>query len=608
MVKNLIILGILALIVAIPFVFRKPPPQGDWREGDPVIVIVSPHNEAIRYEFAQAFSRWHKKNYGKPVKIDWRNIGGTTEIGRYLASEYTAATRAWWIANGNDWPGLATDDLTKPVPTNDSTKQVHQAYRDTDSPDAISSQIDLFFGGGEFDHTNAYKAGFTVKVIDSLPQELFLENGVDLIPKQVSGEVWRNDSVIGNVVSTFGIIYNIDRLNDLHIATPPKQWSDLADYRYYGQIGLADPTKSGSIAKAFEMLVHQQMHDAASKAGFANEQIAANEQRIAEYIKSQGKTYQRGDVPADLRDYQAALEKGFENGLHLIQKIGANARYFTDSASKVPIDVSMGDAAAGMAIDFYGRFQAEASRAPDGSERMKFITPIGGTSVSCDPISLLRGAGGHAPEAQRAETRLVAIRFIQFILSEEGQRLWCYEPGTKNEQGELIGPEKYALRRLPIRRTFYPSTQPFIQTQHEQHLKHSVDDLADPMIDPYSVSKQFVYYPRWTGSHFSVLRDIVRAMCMDSAAELKNAWQAVHQRADHHEYDPVLGPLPTVRLTKDGVTSTVPLNWRTAPDIRKNYETIDYMREWTKAFRDTYHTIATGELHGTTTGQLGSAN
>ena len=104
-----------------------------------------------------------------------------------------------------------------------------------------------------------------------------------------------------------------------------------------------------------------------------------------------------------------------------MRRIGANARYFTDSASKVPIDVSTGDAAAGLAIDFYGRYQAETSKAPDGAYRMQYVTPEGGSSVSADPISLLRGA----------PHRELAVRFIEFVLAPEGQRLWTYAPGTR---------------------------------------------------------------------------------------------------------------------------------------------------------------------------------
>lgn len=596
MLKNALIITVLAIIVAAPFVFRHHEPDAAWREGDPVIVVVSPHNEAIRSEFAGAFSRWHQKRFGQPVKVDWRNIGGTTEISRYLASEYTTSTRAWWIAQGRRWPGRATDELTgSRPPAEEDVRAVWDAYRATDAPDAISCKIDLFFGGGEYDHSAAYRSGFTVPIVGELPQALFQQNDIEIIPESVSGETWRTPSLMGNVLGTFGILYNIDRLHDLGIDAPPSQWADLADFRYFGQVGLADPTMSGSTAKAFEMLVHQQMHDAARAAGYSDEQIAAHEAAIDRYIRAQGSAYQRGDVPEALVDYQAALESGFEQGLLLIQRIGANARYFTGSSNKVPIDVSMGDATVGMAIDFLSRFQAEVARAPDGTERIRFVTPLGGTSVSSDPISLLRGAGGHERDAGRAVlARAVALRFIEFILSEEGQRVWCYAPGVRDAQGELLGPEKYALRRIPIARTFYPSEDPQIQAAHERHVAHAVDDLSDPSVNPYAVSSQFTYYRRWTGSHFSVLRDIVRAMCIDSGTELKAAWKRYNQlgsEAPGAERAP-FGLLPTVTLENKAGSQAVPMNWRTAPDIRRDYESMDYMREWTRAFRDYYQGVA----------------
>jgi ABC-type Fe3+ transport system substrate-binding protein len=525
-----------------------------------------------------------------------------------------------------------TDTLTNAAPPTDpEMRKIWDAYREVDKPSEITSGIDLFFGGGQFDHSGAFAAGFSVKIRKDLSDDLFKRDGVDRIPEVLSGEVWRTDSSMGSALSTFGIIYNVDRLNDLGIAKPPAQWDDLADYKYFRQVGLADPTKSGSIAKAFEMIVHQKMHEAAAEfirsyrsrltregdyrpqTMDVNAEIAANENRIEAFIKSRAKAYQRGDVPDDLKDYQAALEKGFLDGLHLIQAIGANARYFTDSASKVPIDVSMGDASVGMAIDFYGRFQAQASRGPGGVERMKYVTPIGGTSVSCDPISLLRGAGGHAKADQQQETREVALRFIQFVLSDEGQRLWAYSPGVKDDAGNLIGPEKYALRRLPIARNFYPATQPSLRDEAAAHAKHFADDLTDPTVDPYRVAEQFTYYPRWTGDHFLILRDIVRAMCIDSSDELKEAWQRIHTTLDYAPLDPPLGPMPVVFLapkaapgaTVRGPNVSVMLDWRTAPDIRRKYDSLEYMRAWTEKFREQYHDIATGKLQGTAKGYLG---
>ena len=604
MAKNLAILAVLAVIIALPFVFRQPPPQGEWKEGDPTLVIVSPHNEAIRFEFAQAFSKWHKAKYGKPVKIDWRNIGGTSEIGRYLASEYSAAARSWWQAKGKPWPSRATDDLTASAQPStqpsqatidggteslrrwqierDQSNEIWKVYRSTDAADLVTCKIDLFFGGGEFDHSDAFRRGFAVPVADKLPPTLFAENGVDMIPASFSGETWRTPSVMGNVVSTFGIIYNVDRLKDLGVAKPPLAWSDLTSFAYFGQIGLADPTKSASITKAFEMIVHQQMHDAAFAAGFSNETIAENERVIAAYKKDKGPAYKRGDVPIQCQPYQAALEKGFNKGIQIVQEIGANSRYFTDSGSKVPIDVSVGDAAVGMAIDFYGRFQAESTRAPNGDYRMQFVTPPGGTSVSVDPISLLRGSGGNGNTPQeQAEIRQVALHFIEFLLGDDGQKLWTYKPGTPG------GPTKYSLRRLPIRRSFYPSTAPGLEGVAVERAKYATDDLTDPQINPYEVGKNFTYYPRWTGDHFSVLRDFVRAMCMDAGDELKRAWKISNEKSQGWTFE-----MPAIELTDaKGESKTVQLSWANLPDVKKSADPVELSRSLMLAFRGQYEKV-----------------
>ena len=46
--KNLAILLAAAAVIALPFLFRQKTPDGAWRSGDPVLVIITPHNEAIR--------------------------------------------------------------------------------------------------------------------------------------------------------------------------------------------------------------------------------------------------------------------------------------------------------------------------------------------------------------------------------------------------------------------------------------------------------------------------------------------------------------------------------------------------------------------------------
>jgi ABC-type Fe3+ transport system substrate-binding protein len=573
--KTWLILGLLAAIVALPFALRRHTESDAWKPGDPVLVVISPHNDAIRQEFAWEFSAWHQKTYGKPVKVDWRVIGGTTEIIRYLESEFVTSFRGWWRQQGKTWPAGAGDMILdrrfKPGPVPESARtnnterarweqkaELHSAFRAKDDPAAFGSGVDLMFGGGAYDHGKISGEGLIVPPWPrgNEPTGLLVNaDGLVLVPERMSGESWRAAAYFGTALSTFGICYNHDRLRDLGVTNPPVRWQDLADPVWFGQIGLADPTKSGSIAKAFEMIVQEQCWRSVTAAGFSTGQVAAFESQIEKARLPEGK------LPDGVAaSYQEAVEHGWRNGVNLIRRIGANARYFTDSASKVPIDVSMGDAAVGVAIDFYCRYQAEVSAGPKGP-RMVFVTPVGGSSVSADPISLLRGA----------PHRELAVRFIAYTLSEEGQQLWNYRPG------EPGGPRKFALRRLPIRRDFYPP-----ESAWQRRKIHTSDDLGDPAINPYAIGSSFEYQPRWTGAHFNVHRNLIRAMCMDSGEELKVAWKAILDNGG-----PSAQPRATALLER---LPDVPeqLTWRSAPAIDRANKPHDLMRDWTRYFRRSY--------------------
>ncbi len=86
--RNALILIALVAVVGLPFALK--PKDSLLADADETLVIVTPHNEAIRYEFARGFRDWYKARTGKIARIDWRVPGGTTEIARYLASEYQA--------------------------------------------------------------------------------------------------------------------------------------------------------------------------------------------------------------------------------------------------------------------------------------------------------------------------------------------------------------------------------------------------------------------------------------------------------------------------------------------------------------------------------------
>ncbi|MBO7740989.1 MAG: hypothetical protein J6S21_00405, partial [Victivallales bacterium] len=85
--NTLWILLILAGVMVLPFIFRRSgealAPAGES------LVVVSSHNESVRYEFERGFRQWYRARHGREVSIDWRSLGGTSEIMRYIRSTYT---------------------------------------------------------------------------------------------------------------------------------------------------------------------------------------------------------------------------------------------------------------------------------------------------------------------------------------------------------------------------------------------------------------------------------------------------------------------------------------------------------------------------------------
>ncbi len=469
LVRISLVLVALAVVIGIPFALR---PAADEQlsaaAGADRLIIVTPHNEAIRHEFTVAFRRHHRETTGRDVTLDWRVPGGTSEIARYLASEYTAAFQNRWVnLLGKKWSAEVAkgfDNRSLELPEDPSQDTPAQSARRDFLASEVGIGIDLFFGGGAYDFVQQAQAGRLADsgVIAARPE--WFTDGV--IPQKVSGEpFWDPNGLwIGTVVSSFGICYNTDSLERLGVSQVPAAWDALANPALVKQVALADPTKSGSAAKAFEQIIQQKMQQ---------------------------------QLDAAPGDEASAVRSGWLNGLGVIQKISANARFFTDAAPKVPLDVSQGDAAIGMCIDFYGRFQSEAVRLPDGCARLQYFTPLGGSSVGVDPIAMLCGA----PNAETARA------FIEFVLSPEGQKIWNYKVGAPG------GPEKFGLRRLPVRKDFYvPANEPY---------------RSDPGIDPYVEAQHFTYHEAWTGPLFRVISFAIRVMSIDTHNEQVEAWRAL---------------------------------------------------------------------------------
>jgi ABC-type Fe3+ transport system substrate-binding protein len=473
MIKRTIMIVALVAVVALPFLLRSK--QAAPERADVTVVIITPHNEAIRFEFGRGFRKWYQQRTGKTVLIDWRVIGGTSDITRFLEAEYVAAFRNYWTGKlGKPWSAEIQAGFTNPRLPADAPPLVREA-RQAFLESSVSCGIDLFFGGGSYDFIRQADAGRLV------PSQLLRAHpewfGDAVIPQTYSGEVYwdRQGLWFGNVLSTYGILYNRDSIARLGIARPPVRWDDLKDPRLVAELGLADPTKSSSIAKAFENLIQQKIQG-----------------RLGALRQAAG-----GQASKDTE--AQAVREGWVAGLQLIQLIGANARYFTDSSQKPPIDVSQGDCAAGIAIDFYGRAQAEVTEERGtGRPRLVFVTPRGGSVASVDPIAVLRGA----------PNREVAEAFLEYTLTMDGQKLWNFKPGTPG------GTERFALRRMPLRKDFY------IHDEWKQY-------RSDPDASPFDDEDHLVYRPEWTSGFFREMAFVIRIMCLDTHDELTAAWREI---------------------------------------------------------------------------------
>ncbi|MFW6133822.1 MAG: ABC transporter substrate-binding protein, partial [Planctomycetota bacterium] len=298
----------------------------------PDLTVVSPHNNAIRGEFARAFSAWHEEHYGSPVTIEWVDVGGSSDILKYLRNVYAGAETA---------------------------------------------EIDVVFGGGVPNFKTFADEGF-IRPVD-LP-EGYTAN----VPQTFGGlEMYDVDGMwAGVVVSGFAFLYNRTILQQMGLPAP-RTWDDLGDDGYHGQVALADPAHSGSILAVYEMIA------------------------------------QSG------RDWPDGWTK-------LLLVLGNASRFYPGAS--LAADAVKTETAVAACIDFYG-----AMRVNQLPQQLTYVNPPGQTAYTPDPVAVLRDP----PHPELAE------RFVEFLLSPQGQALWALPVGVEG------GPRADALFRTPIRKDVF---------------------------------------------------------------------------------------------------------------------------------------------------------
>lgn len=452
----------MALRVAVGERTRSPQSHA----GASQLIVITPHAEAIRSEFAEAFSDWHREHYGSPVFVDYRIYGGASDVVRYFES----AKRTLFASLG-------------------------------------TYKIDIVWGGGDDLFDNALRKGgylAGVDLGDDVMKRAFAQSeiaGLKLYDTSSKPPQW-----FGTALSSFGIVYNRDVLRHLNLPEP-KTWRDLADPKYAGWIVLADPTRSGVARTAFMVIVERAMQDAI--------------------------------------DQGESADVGWARGMGLIRQIAANARMFTDNGTAVPGIVSTGDVAAGMAIDFQARSQVDAVQVGESS-RMGYVEPAGATAIMPDPVAMV--AGAEHPE--------LAKHFIEYLLSEPGQRLWNTRMGAPG------GPKSTSLRRLPIMKSVYDSPKNFTDA-----------------VNPYVASGSFNTKRERTATA-AIVGQLIEMSCIQPLDELRQTRKMILASNRATELDAKLGMFPFDQ--KEALIRAK--EYLAATPLKR----LELSRQWTEEFRREY--------------------
>jgi ABC-type Fe3+ transport system substrate-binding protein len=164
------------------------------------LIILSPHWDGLKYEITQAFNEYTENS----VKIRWLDVGGTSDILRFVEGEQQHIPRA-----------------------------------------------DVLFGGGTATFRQLAAEGFLMKV----PLATEIRNAIadNLHGTQLHDQ---NSFWYSAMLTGFGILCNTLTLKKLDLSLP-SSWADLSKPEWHSWISLADPRKSGSAHVIIELILQK---------------------------------------------------------------------------------------------------------------------------------------------------------------------------------------------------------------------------------------------------------------------------------------------------------------------------------------------------------------
>ncbi len=233
-------------------------------------------------------------------------------------------------------------------------------------------------------------------------------------------------------------------------------WADLTDPRLAGWISASDPRASGSALAIYEII---------------------------------------------LQAY------GWDKGWADLMEMSGNIRNFLSSSAASVVEVGLGDAAYGVAIDQYGQAQVSYY----GTDNVTFTLPQGQTVITPDSIAILK----NPPHL------VLAQHFVDFVLSRDGQLLWMLPKGAPG------GATRHAINRMSVLPALY-------------------DELAGRtpiQTNPFRAKFDMVYDTALGSRRRTILSSVIAAWMIDTHDQLSRAWKAVNSPAAQK-----LGPEAQARL------------------------------------------------------------
>ncbi|MBM3241536.1 extracellular solute-binding protein [Candidatus Poribacteria bacterium] len=238
---------------------------------------------------------------------------------------------------------------------------------------------------------------------------------------------------------------------------------------------------------------------------------------------------------------------GWEEGFRILFEMAGNVKTFPAAASQIPQDVATGRVIYGFAIDFYAYQQIAAV----GADKLGYVLPPDTAVFTPDSIAILKGA----PNLKLAQ------KFVEFVLSQEGQKLWMLK------KGEPDGPKQFNLNRGSVLPELY----------------EKLGKRSSVPVNPFQFKSNFKYDFQKGGDLWTILNDLVGALIIDPHKELIAAWEAINASKNSKNKEAALKEFNKIPLSEQEALELAKGKWNEDTVLRNQKKV-----EWSNFAREKY--------------------